>query len=156
MQKQTAALLVKGGNSNIKALCNSQLGRKKALRMSRCLTRLGEEFRSIVDDMANDYRFVRREQDVKAKMALTCCAYHRFNARLTDKATSRCHRSGVEGIKTFLETISGDIMNLLCSSYTPEMPQCIEFASRVTSAKFTPSDHTSSFIPPLLILIDDF
>ena len=156
MQKQTAALLGKGVNNNFKNLCNNPVGRKKAVRASRCISKFRHDFRVISEDFSNDFRYANGQSDIKEKMVSMCCAYHKFSKRLNDKSSSLCHPVEAENLRRFVETISGDIMSLLCSSYSPELPQCIAFASRVTHGNFSLQDQTSSFVPPLLVLVENF
>lgn len=112
--------------------------------------------RSMMDDFSNDYRYANEQTDSKAKVTGMCCGYHKFNKRMNDKASSVCSPAGAENLKVYIETISGDIMSLLCSNYSPESPECMSFSSHVSSIGFTSQEESSSFIPPLLVLVKNF
>lgn len=154
MQRQSASLLAKGVSNNVRNLCKTINGKKRAMRTSRCAKRFTNELRMMMNDFANDYRDVN-EMESKEKVTGLCCGYHRFIKRLNDQSSTVCSPTGVESLKNYIDNISGDIMGLFCSSYTANSPQCIALLTKNLN-RVSSSSGTSTFIPPLLIAVENF
>lgn len=161
MQKQSSSLLSKGVRNNVRDFCKGQSGKVKAIRTSRCVKRLNDNLRMIMDDFANDYRAVNL-MEIEDKVTGLCCGYHRFMTRLVNQSSSVCTSSGVQNLRKYVDNISGDIMNLFCSNYSSDSPQCAAIAAvnkrvqdeqREQKAK---REKTATFIPPLLIAVENF
>lgn len=154
MQKQSSGLLAKGVSNNVKSLCKSVSGKKKAMRLSRCAKKFTAELRKIMEDFANDYRDVN-EMDSREKVSGLCCGYHKFIKRLEDQSSKVCNPAGVDSLKTYIDNISGDIMNLFCANYSLDSPKCVELSAKSVNRVPGP-DQTATFIPPLLIAVENF
>lgn len=158
MQRQGSSLLAKGVRNNVRDFCKDKSGKIKAVRTSRCAKRISSHLKSIMRDYAEDYRMVNR-MDGKDKMTGLCCGYHRFISRIVDTSTTLCSPIGVTHLRKYIDNISGDIMNIFCSNYSAQSPQCIAAAAAATSnekAIRRESDKMNTFITPMLVAVANF
>lgn len=160
MQRQSSSLLSKGVRNNVRDFCKGQSGKVKAIRTSRCVKRMNKSLRQIMDDFANDYRAVNL-MDIGDKMTGLCCGYHRFMSRLVNQSSSVCTSSGVQNLRKYVDNISGDIMNLFCSSFSSDSPQCVAIEDVKKKLENDPDivnnkHKTATFIPPLLVAVENF
>lgn len=160
MQRQSSSLLSKGVRNNVRDFCKGQSGRVKAIRTSRCVKRLDNNLREMMDDFADDYRLVNL-MDIEDKITGICCGYHRFISRLVNQSISVCPSSGVQNLRKYVDNISGDIMSLLCSNFSPDSPQCVSIEDVKKKLASQPelqekTHQSATFIPPLLVAVENF
>ena len=158
MQRQGSSLLAKGVRNNVRDFCKDKGGKIKAVRTSKCAKRISTHLRNIMRDYANDYRMVNT-MDGKDKITGLCCGYHRFISRIVDTSTALCSPIGVTHLRKYVDNISGDIMNIFCSSYSAQSPECITAAaatSKATHSGSNESDKMNTFITPMLVAVANF
>lgn len=74
-------------------------------------------------------------------------------ARLNDRVSS-CSERQVEIAIRFIESISGNSLNLVCNEYNSESDKCDQFNG--FKVKSDPKTRTKSFFLPLIQLFDSF
>ena len=115
-----------------------------------CFNQVFSNFSEAFGDYSND---IRRAINLNQTDLLpgTCCSWFKFEKKLL-RISKACPEENSKYLMTFIRRFSSDLVDLLCSqigSYESETCQNLVIPNELKEM-----EKTSSFIPPLLVLLE--
>lgn len=140
-------------NKAVKKTCKTEADRAKLARNLGCFNQVAKEIGDEYKGLAERYQRSIHLEDTKLKIPSACCNFYRFVANTLAAGKKKCTKEQVDYLRFFMESFSGDVLDLLCAGITLESDKCTKLVlphKNVTAGM----PNNDSFLPSLLVLLN--
>jgi len=152
LTKQVINVLAYSMSKKQKSVCKSKETRNVATTALACINNNLDEIQNLMYDMIDDFgRIVR--VDNKQKIPVTCCTFYNFRAASKVATDKVCSASDTKHYQDFVNSLVGEILELLCGDSSPGSDRCKNVKSELP-APDPAYKRTMSVVPPFLTGLD--
>jgi len=155
LPKQGNAMIAFGMGKIVKSSCKTPDDRETLYKRLKCIRKIHDLVNVRVIQVANT--FLRMlEINTNDRLAGICCIFFDFKDELITAAAAKCPKQDVDYFNMFLDGFSGDILDLLCSSFPAGSEKCQRAIQKIPKRNVSENETSefTSMIPPLLLVLD--
>jgi hypothetical protein len=140
-------------NKAIKKSCKNDESRKKLFQNLGCFNKVAKQIGKEYKDLGKLYQRSIHLEDRKQKIPSACCNFFNMKKNMLTVGATKCNKDQVEFLKFFVDSFSGDVLDLLCAGISLDGEKCKNLTLPHANVTQGMQDN-DSFFPALIVLLN--